>query len=388
VARPSTPVGTWGKVSTKPDGRRFYAYARYRDYDGVSRLVFRWGDTEPAARRILLEALRTRNPDNGEVSRDTKLADLAAMWLEHGIALGEWKPRTVERYRDVIKALDNAVGQLRISEATTGRLDRSIVAMAKVHTANALTAKSVLKGMFAYAVRHDAITANPAANLSPITERVAEVRAMSVEEFAGFRDHFVKTITTKKDVGRQRPSTPVDVLDFLIGTGVRPGEALGVCRQDVDLTAGTVEINNTVYRAKGVGMVLQPETKEGDDRKFKLPPFCLEMLERRLSQHEAVMVFPSEAGTIYDPNSFGKTWRQVVAGTGFEWVTPKTLRKTVATMLANLLGSQAAAAQLGHTSDAVTLAHYIQRERPTVDYSAPLQSFFVGMDSTDTQRKP
>lgn len=87
------------------------------------------------------------------------------------------------------------------------------------------------------------------------------------------------------------------------------------------------------------------------------------------------MVFPSDAGTLYDPNSFGKTWRRALAGSEFEWVTPKVLRKTVATMLAKQLGSGAAAKQLGHTSDAVTLAHYIQRERPTVDYSAALEDF-------------
>lgn len=34
------------------------------------------------------------------------------------------------------------------------------------------------------------------------------------------------------------------------------------------------------------------------------------------------------------------------------------------------------AKQLGHSCDTVTLAHYIQRERPTVDYSAALEDFF------------
>ena len=34
------------------------------------------------------------------------------------------------------------------------------------------------------------------------------------------------------------------------------------------------------------------------------------------------------------------------------------------------------AKQLGHSCDTVTLAHSIQRVRPTVDYSAALEDFF------------
>lgn len=376
MARPNTPVGSWGKVTVKEDRGQFLAYAYYRDYDGALRRVNRWAPTKGAARRVLDDALKQRHLDQGELSRDTKLSDLAALWLEHGKEQGRWKARTVHRYEDVLRTLDKALGGLRIGEATAGRLDKTIVAMARTQPANAQTAQTVLRGMFDYAVRHDATAVNPAENLSPIQDRKLEVRAMTVEEFRGFREHFARQITRWKGVGRHRPTTPVDVLDFMIATGVRPGEALGVEWVDVDLAAGTVEVNNTVYRAPGAGMVLQPETKEGDDRKLRLPGFALAMLERRKAESVGEMVFPSDAGTLYDPNSFGKTWRRALKGSDYEWVSPKVLRKTVATMLAKQLGSGAAAKQLGHTSDVVTLAHYIQRERPTVDYSAALEDFF------------
>lgn len=376
MPRPNTPIGKWGKITVKEDRGKILAYAYYRDFDGVLRRVNRWGKTKGAALRELDAALTERHLDQGELSRATKLSELAKLWLEHGKAQDRWKPRTVHRYEDVIKTLTKAVGEVRISEATAGRLDKSIVAMARVHPANAMTAKTVLKGMFDYAVRHDATTTNPAANLSPIQDKQQDVRAMTSDEFRGFRAHFAASLGEWKGVGRRRPTTAVDVLDFLIATGVRPGEALAVRWSDVDLKAGTVEINGTAYREPGDGVKIQPTTKEEDDRKLKLPPFALDMLQRRADGDVVDVVFPSEAGTWYDPNSFGKTWRRTLAGTEYEWVTPKVLRKTVATMLAKQLGSGAAAKQLGHTSDAVTLAHYIQRERPTVDYSAALEDFF------------
>lgn len=205
MARPNTPVGTWGKVTVKEDRSQFLAYAYYRDYDGVLRRVNRWAPTKGAARRILDEALKQRHLDQGELSRDTKLVDLAALWLEHGKAQGRWKPRTVYRYEDVLKTLNKAVGSLRIGEATAGRLDKTIVAMSRVHPANAQTAQTVLRGMFDYAVRHDAMAVNPAENLSPIHDKQWEVRAMTSDEFRGFGAHFAGELTAWKGVGRHRP---------------------------------------------------------------------------------------------------------------------------------------------------------------------------------------
>ncbi|WHU45755.1 hypothetical protein QNM97_17245 [Gordonia sp. L191] len=51
----------------------------------------------------------------------------------------------------------------------------------------------------------------------------------------------------------------------------------------------------------------------------------------------------------------------------FEWVTPKTFRKTVATILADEIGMEAAAEQLGHTSPEITRRHYVQRKKITGD---------------------
>lgn len=46
-----------------------------------------------------------------------------------------------------------------------------------------------------------------------------------------------------------------DLCEWMLGTGVRIGEALSVSWDEVDLAAGTVEIDHTLIRIKGVGLI-------------------------------------------------------------------------------------------------------------------------------------
>ena len=45
------------------------------------------------------------------------------------------------------------------------------------------------------------------------------------------------------------------------------------------------------------------------------------------------MIFPSTAGTLRDPNNFGKEWRNVREQLGVPEVTTHSFRKTVATLI-------------------------------------------------------
>jgi integrase len=62
-----------------------------------------------------------------------------------------------------------------------------------------------------------------------------------------------------------------------------------------------------------------------------------------------------------DPGNVRKHWRKVRDELGLEWVTPHVLRKTVATILDQEHDSATAALQLGHSGDAVTKRHYIEK---------------------------
>jgi len=63
-------------------GGQFKARCRFRDYDGVTRLVQRLGKTKSGAQNHLEAALRERQRTGGaQISGETRLKDLGKVWL-------------------------------------------------------------------------------------------------------------------------------------------------------------------------------------------------------------------------------------------------------------------------------------------------------------------
>ncbi|MGO2378104.1 hypothetical protein [Brevibacterium aurantiacum] len=72
-------------------------------------------------------------------------------------------------------------------------------------------------------------------------------------------------------------------------------------------------------------------------------------------------MFPSEIGTWRDPSNYRAHFRQVRKIAKLDWVSPKTIRKTVATAIYSADGLDNASQQLGHSEIGVTAKHYVQR---------------------------
>jgi integrase len=73
-------------------------------------------------------------------------------------------------------------------------------------------------------------------------------------------------------------------------------------------------------------------------------------------------IFADSRGGYRDRNNVGAAFRQVRAGTRFEWVTPHTYRKTVATVLdSEGRTARQIADQLGHARVSMTQDSYIGR---------------------------
>jgi integrase len=98
---------------------------------------------------------------------------------------------------------------------------------------------------------------------------------------------------------------------------------------------------------------------------------------------EADVIFPSHAGTLRSPNNFRRQLREAVKGTDFEWVTPHSFRKTVATLLDRQLDAEHAAAQLGHSDSSVTKQHYIAKAHQAPDVSDVLEQLGARPDQAE-----
>lgn len=372
MARPPLPLGTWGTITRKelPTGT-WEARARYRDWDGNTRQVRATGPTGASAERTLTERLRDRSRagTGDELTRDSTISQLADYWIAHIERKGEVTEQTIETYQGTIRRhIIPGLSGVRLHEATTGRLDKFLGAL---DGSRPKSCRVVLSQMFALAARHGATNGNPVRDTETRATPRKEVRILANEQIAQLREN-VTTYTGGNRMGPTRGTDLLDLVDVMLGTGVRIGELLALRWEDVSLDrASTVTVCGTAVSVNGSGFVRQswPKSKAGF-RTLILPPFAERAVRRQLERGAPSvdgLAFPSARGTIRNPNNVRRQLR-VARGDGFDWVTPHTFRKTAATLIEAAYGVDAARAVMGHSSSRVTEAHYVRRaaEAPNV----------------------
>lgn len=364
MARPPLPIGTYGSINTEKIGAGYRAFTRFRDHDGVTRKVERNGSTPAAAKNRLREHLRDRahqGPRDG-LNGSSRFRLAAAEWIEgvdRLVAQGQRSPNTAQLYR---LTLDThvllALGELRLQELTVPRLDR-FVQTVQLHkgAATAKIARTVVSGVLGLAVRHGAIPTNPIRDVGRIVSNpVRPPRALTPDE----RNEWVARLNADRDAVRK--DLP-DLCEWMLGTGVRIGEALSVTWEEVDLTAATVEIDHTLIRIKGVGLIRKTTKSSAGDRTLDLPDFALSMLRRRkLASGGRGPVFPDSRGGWRDPSNTSRDLRNARGSAEFAWVTSHVFRKTAATeMDRDGLTARQIADQLGHAKVSMTQDRYLGR---------------------------
>jgi integrase len=375
------------------------ARALFRDYDGHTRLVSKTGRSRAAAERALKAEFTTRRTPvgSGSITSATRVGSLADAWLlrAHG-----WSTGTDRVYRSLVKnQVKPALGSLRIREVNPAVVSKLLTAITtKSGPSAAKSTRACLSGMFALAIEEGVVSANPvrdSATRISVGRRVP--RALTVEETS-------RLVALFRSSARASELDVADVVDWMLATGCRIGEALALRyganpdgRPLLDVDAGTWEVNATVVRVPGKGLATQPRPKTAAGwRVVAVPPFALRILEVRPSRRSgASVVFTAPlTGGLRDPNNVSGDLRVLLdsfecdecAGTGFQrtsegtfvagptgrrrrcdqgpwsWVTSHTFRKTVATRLDEAgFSPRQVADQLGHANPSMTLDVYFGR---------------------------
>jgi integrase len=338
MGRPPLSIGTMGEIRySRLPGGKVRALAYYRDFDGVTRQIERTGKTEAHARNRLKEACRDRGrTDAGAtITPDTTVRAVAEEWsseVQVAVAAGERSPGTEQAYRD---RLDNqilpALGALRLRELSISRVDTLLRRTRERHGVGvAKLTRTVLSGVLGLAARHDAIRGNLVRDAAPIRSQGKVRNSLSLERVQDLR---AKLAADEPAVAQDLP----DIVDPMVATGLRIGETLAIRSAALDLNEGTVEVQATLVRVKGRGVVLRmkPKSKAGW-RIIELPGWAVSMLRRRLRTFEPNqwgVVFTSVKGKLRDPSNTQGDLRQAFDRAGFREITSHTLRRTVATLM-------------------------------------------------------
>lgn len=355
--RPATPLGTWGNIRiAQLESGRWQAETRLRLWNGdVARIQAR-GRSKTAAINTLKGKCTERlgASDTEVLTMTSPVRGLLEQWIATKTKV---RPQTRDRYQSSISNhIVPAFGNMRLNEVTPAYLDTWLQAQPLGVAANIRT---VLKGAFTMATRHGLIPSNPMAVVQPVEVEQKEVRALSVDEIPVFREQIAKS----------GDELLVDVTDFALVTGLRAGEVLATVWRDVDMNSDipTLRMTGTMVYSSETGHVRQDVGKSNAAaRPIQLPAVAVEILRRRKEKYgELPMVFPSGAGTFVWENNFNtrlRKWR----GERFNWVTIHSLRKTLASLVADQLGPHKAADVLGHADSRLTERVYYERNRQGV----------------------
>jgi hypothetical protein len=265
VGRPPLAVGTFGQIHLETLGKnRVQASANFRDSDGRRRHVLRTGPTRAQAERRLREALRDRaTAGSPPLPADSRLSAMAALWLTD-IYASDLASGTKRLYRFVSQSyVLPHLGGLRLRELTVFAVDRLLTTVHADHgPAAAKSTRSVLSGILGLAVRHGLLATNPVrdapARRTGRSQR--RPRALSIEDVDLLRARLAAdAISVRRDLP--------DLVDFLLGTGLRIGEACALRPADVDLAPCTLTVTGTVIRQPGRGLLIQDAPKTGAGRR-------------------------------------------------------------------------------------------------------------------------
>lgn len=374
MARPRTPVGAYGSIAVRRRGDRAIAETRVRDADGRIRHVRVTARTAAQAQKILKERLLDR-PAFGStqiLGPRSSFAHLTEAWLAD-LELQPLAEGTKQNYRDQVRLhVRPAFEHFTLAEVTTGRVEWFLRAQGAVSSSRARQSRTMLNLLFGFALRHDAVARNPVAGTSPLRHPARTPKALTLEQITAIRDAAANW-RNRPGLPGPRPDGQVrDIVEVLLGTAMRTGEVLALRPCDIDdrPTGMVVAVTGTVVQRKGAGALRQDRPKtESSIRRIPVPEFAAVVLRRRAAGVDpGRTIFSNRQGGPLSPYNVRRTFRDFLtdAGLADSGISLRWYRRTGATVIARGMGSDAAAAFLGHSSTAITEGHYIERDR-TVD---------------------
>jgi len=318
---------------------------------GVRRVVY--GKTRKEALEKL-EALKRqaqevgRLPDGGTMT----VGEYLGHWLEQ--AAPRLRPKTVYDYEIVCRRhIAPHIGNLRLSKLTPLHIAKLYAALSKGLSPRRVgQVHGVLHKALGDAHRWGLMANNPAALVD-----------------APKRPHVERTLWTPEQVTaflralqEGRGGRYGVLFGFLLASGCRVGEALGLRWTDVDWTAGTVHIERQVTELRSKPLEGPPKTRAGV-RTIALPTWGLGLLRRRwleaLAEGHGERVFCTERGTVPLQGNLRRALLALCAKLGLPAIRVHDLRHISLSLLAMAgVPLKVAQARAGHSTAQVTLDVY------------------------------
>ncbi len=330
-----------------------------------------------------LKELEARGIDGAKAAALNTVQEQMTQWLEFRI-----KPNrahnTYRSYEQVCRLyIFPAIGKVKVNRLTSLDLQR-IAATVQA------TGKSDRTVRYAVTLVGNAL----GSRVTPLLEEVElpaapdpRGRVLTEEEIDAVLTKANEYIEKKTEPGTfYHPYRSRHLLTFLLNSGVRISECLGLQIFDVDMTDSAVEVTKQLEwtgkkgrkgkassEADGRRWRLKPKLKgKNNRRRVPITPEGLQAVKDQIrmiaADREAAgdgyedngLLFPTESGSPQFPRTVSRSLEAVIKSAGVEHATLHDLRRTYGTILAkNGADPHIIAAIFGHASVTVTNQYYI-----------------------------
>ncbi|WP_166784876.1 integrase [Cryobacterium sp. TMT2-42-4] len=326
MARPQIPAGELGTivVGILPSGR-YRARASCRDDGGALHRLAAVADTEETARvDIRRQATAWSTGGSGALSPKSTIADAVRLWLSqiHTRAQsGSLTYPTYESYETTARlVILPRCGGVQLDRLTVGRCDRILQKILEEESiSKARHARAVLSLICGYAVRDDAMGANPVRDVqrSPTTPK--KESTLTTVQTTTIRKLMQQWRITREDGPRPNYRILIDGMEIMLGTSIRIGECLGLRRCDVDMTTlpPTLVVNGTIVSTKAEGIHRKDSPKRSRQRRSIAPPsMAAAAVRRRLALAEPdpeASLFATKSGRSLSVSNYERLLRSFIA---------------------------------------------------------------------------
>lgn len=370
------PNGTWCAQLTAgyADGKRVRkaVYGRTRQ-DVVDKLA-----------RMQQKRLEGRPVLDSSIRLDAYLE----RWLTE-VAGPRLRPSTYESYRDNIRLhINPQLGHIHLNRLAPGDI-REFIAVKRQEMSRRGTPLSPQTIRYMYGILR--VSLNDAMRDELISRNVVQLVRPPGPSETDYVPEFLDADQARAVLAVAAESRLEAMWRLAITGGLRQGELLALCWDDVDFDAGKLTVRRSLRRFVGSGLVDGEPKSKNSRRIMRIGPGMVESLRRHRRTQAAEQlaagrrwidsgrVFTSPIGTTLDPRNVSRDFKALCAEAGVPRMRFHSLRHTCATlMLAEGEPLEVIADRLGHGDTRVTsqvYAHIIDSLRQRA--ADRLDSMFV-----------
>jgi integrase len=378
MGRPRKRPGELGVIHPKRTASgKWRVRIRVRDGAGKLHVIDVLAATEEAA--VERAKSRAHAAWNGMVvllDDQATIADLGTVWLQD-VRESFRQQSTIESYESIVRSvIVPQIGAFVLADLNAGVFDRMLKKIAAEKSANyARSAKRVMSVMLRYGIQHGAVRTNFIRDVDPIRSDPTVHLDLELDQAVGLL--FLIRQWRGENPDRRGGGVPdvqllEDLILLMLGTSMRPGEALALRRQDVIVGGDRwkVRVEGTVSTTRKHGTIRKPQPKrERQKRTINVPEFTAAVLRRRLATYvdnPDDLLFPTRKGTVRQTHnlnrmlrSFREAYREELTDMGMDVdrLTSRLFRKAAATTVFTQVNGEAARLLLGHARLETTMIY-------------------------------